>query len=514
MPRTLRCAIYTRKSTEEGLEQEFNSLDAQRDSGENYIKAQVEEGWVCLPDHYDDGGFSGGNMERPALKRLISDVEAGKVDCIVVYKVDRLSRSLLDFAKMVETFDKHQVSFVSVTQLINTSTSMGRLMLNVLLSFAQFEREIVSERTRDKIAAARRKGKWVGGMPLLGYNLVDSKLVVDPDEAEQVRQIFGLYLEHEGLLRVVEELDARGWRTKRWTTGRGTVRGGRAFNKNSLWYLLTNITYVGKVRYKEEIHEGEHEGIIDGDLWQRVQSKLQRNGRTGGAMVRNRFGAILKGMIHCVPCGCAMSPTHATRNGTKRYRYYVCLSAQKRGWQSCPSQSIPAGEIERFVVEQIKDIGRDPLLVAETVRQARAQADKRIAETEAEERRLGRELTGHQHDAKKLIEQLGAASAVGVATALHVDIQERVQTAERRLSELRDERQRLQRDLIDEADAARALAAFDPVWETLSPREQARLLQLLIERVDYDGRDGTISITFHPSGIKALVDRDGMEDAA
>lgn len=513
-PRTFRCAIYTRKSTEEGLEQEFNSLDAQRDSGENYIKAQVEEGWVCLPDRYDDGGFSGGNMERPALQRLMADVEAGKIDCIVVYKVDRLSRSLLDFAKMVETFDKHQVSFVSVTQLINTSTSMGRLMLNVLLSFAQFEREIISERTRDKIAAARRKGKWVGGMPLLGYNVVESKLVVDPDEAEQVRQIFGLYLENEGLLPVVEELDRRGWRTKRWTTGKGTVRGGRVFDKNSLWYLLTNITYIGKLRYKEEVHAGEHEAIIDGELWQKVQSKLQRNGRTGGAMVRNRFGAILKGMIHCVPCGCAMSPTHATRDGTKRYRYYVCLSAQKRGWQSCPSQSIPAGEIERFVVEQIKDIGRDPLLVAETVRQARAQADERIAEIEAEERRLGRELAGHQRDMHKLIEKMGAASADGVATALHADIHERAQTAERRLSELGDERQRLGRDLLDEADAARALAAFDPVWETLSPREQARLLQLLIERVDYDGRDGTISITFHPSGIKALADREAIGDAA
>ncbi len=222
-PPTLRCAIYTRKSTEEGLEQEFNSLDAQRDSGENYIKAQVEEGWVILPDRYDDGGFSGGNMDRPALKRLMADVEAGRIDCIVVYKVDRLSRSLLDFAKMVETFDKHRVSFVSVTQHINTSTSMGRLMLNVLLSFAQFEREIISERTRDKIAATRRKGKWCGGMPLLGYNVVDAKLVVDPDEAEQVRQIFRLYLELEGLVRVVEERQGHELRNPRqasWFLGR------------------------------------------------------------------------------------------------------------------------------------------------------------------------------------------------------------------------------------------------------------------------------------------------------
>ncbi len=309
-------------------------------------------------------------------------------------------------------------------------------------------------------------------------------------------------------------LNARGWRTKRWTTSKGNQRGGRAFDKNSLWYLLTNITYAGKLKYKQEVHAGEHEAIIDAELWQQVQSKLQQNGRTGGAMVRNKFGAILKGLIHCVPCGCKMSPTHATRNRTKRYRYYVCISAQKKGWQSCPSRSIPAGEIEGFVVDQIKGIGRDPELVAETVRQTRAQADERIAEIDAEERRLMRELAGHQRDLRKLIEELGPTSAGGVATGLQADIQERVQTTERRLSELATERQRLQRDLIDERDAARALKTFDPIWETLSPREQARLLQLLIERIDYDGREGTISITFRPSGIKTLTDRKPREDAA
>jgi len=229
----IRCAIYTRKSTEEGLQQEFNSLDAQRESGEAYVASQRSEGWECLPDRYDDGGFTGGNMERPALQQLMADIQAGKIDCVVVYKVDRMTRSLLDFAKIVETFDRHHVSFVAVTQLINTATSMGRLMLNVLLSFAQFEREIISERTRDKIAATRRKGKWSGGMPLLGYDVVETKLVVVPPEAEQVRQIFDLYLASEGLIPVVEELDRRGWRTKRWITKKGTERGGRSFGKNS-----------------------------------------------------------------------------------------------------------------------------------------------------------------------------------------------------------------------------------------------------------------------------------------
>src|SRR5687767_10816156 len=218
---TVRCAIYTRKSTDEGLEKEFNSLDAQRESGEAYIRSQAHEGWECITDRYDDGGFTGGNMDRPALKRLLVDIEAGKVDSVVVYKVDRLSRSLLDFAKMVETFDRHHVSFVSVTQLINTSTSMGRLTLNMLLAFAQFEREIISERTRDKIAAARRKGKWPGGMPLLGFDVENMKLVVNEEEAARVRTIFSLYLEHRSLLAVVEAVRQRGWVNKQWTTKKG-----------------------------------------------------------------------------------------------------------------------------------------------------------------------------------------------------------------------------------------------------------------------------------------------------
>jgi len=216
----VRCGIYTRKSSEEGLEQEFNSLDAQRESGEAYIQSQASEGWVCLPEPYDDGGFTGGNMDRPALQRLLRDMQAGKIDCVIVYKVDRLSRSLLDFAKMMETFDKHQVSFVSVTQQFHTATSMGRLMLNVLLSFAQFEREIISERTRDKIAAARRKGKWSGGHPILGYDVDPrgSKLTVNQVEAERVRDIFALYLQHRGLIPVVRELERQGWLTKHWVT--------------------------------------------------------------------------------------------------------------------------------------------------------------------------------------------------------------------------------------------------------------------------------------------------------
>ncbi len=356
---TVRCAIYTRKSTEAGLEQEFNSLDAQRESAEAFIKSQTHEGWICLPKAYDDGGFTGGNLERPALQRLIADIEAGLVDCVVVYKVDRLSRSLLDFARLMERFDKHKVAFVSVTQQFNTASSMGRLILNVLLSFAQFEREIISERTRDKVAATRRKGKWSGGAPILGYDIDahGTRLIVNEDEAVQVRAIFQLYLDHGALLPVIRELERRDWTNKRWQTRAGHDSGGGPISKTALHRLLSNVVYIGKVRYKNEVHDGEHPALIDAETWQKVQSLLQRNGRSGGGPGRNMQGFLLKGLLHCAACGCSMTPSH-TRRGNRRYRYYVCTNAQKRGWDQCPSKSIPAGEIEKYVVQEIDFVRR------------------------------------------------------------------------------------------------------------------------------------------------------------
>jgi len=517
--RQARCAIYTRKSTEEGLDQEFNSLDAQRESGEAYIKSQNQEGWECLADRYDDGGFTGGNMDRPALKRLMADIEAERIDCVVVYKVDRLSRSLLDFAKLLEVFERHHVAFVSVTQQFNTSTSMGRLMLNVLLSFAQFEREIISERTRDKIAAARRKGKWSGGMPLVGYNVDPrgSKLVVNEDEAIRVRAIFELYLKHEGLVRVVHELERRGWVNKRWTTRKGHERGGKPFTKTSLHKLLTSVTYVGKVRYKGEIHNGEHAGIVSDEVWQKVQSMLQRNGRTGGAAARNKFGALLKGILRCAPCNCAMTPTHSTRNGIKRYRYYVCTSAQKRGWHSCPSKSIPAPEIERFVVEQIKCIGRDPALVRETIVQAQNKSRSQLAALESEDRTLEHELGLWNDEVRKLLEHIAPGAENTPATARLADLQERIRGGEQRATEIREQVLLLNRTVVDERDVVQAMSAFDPIWGSLTPKEQASVIQLLVARVDYDGTNGKVAITFYPTGIQAFTNElvnANIEDAA
>ncbi len=506
---TVRCAIYTRKSTEEGLEQEFNSLDAQREAGEAFIASQKSEGWVCLPDRYDDGGYTGGNMDRPALKRLMVAVEAGTIDCVVVYKVDRMSRSLLDFSRIMEALDTRGVSFVSVTQQFNTTSSMGRLTLNILLSFAQFEREIISERTRDKVAAARRKGKWSGGRPILGYD-VDPKggrLIVNEDEAVRVRAIYELYLDRQSLIATIKELDARGWANKLWTNKKGGESGGSPFNKHSLYSLLTNVLYTGRLTYRDEIHLGEHPAIVDEETFRRVRQLLKRNGATGGALVRNQFGAILKGLINCAACGCAMVPTHTTKQ-ERRYRYYVCTNAQKRGWHTCPSKSIPAGEIEKFVIYQVRAIGRDPALLVETLGAARAEAKARTTELEAEGANLERELRRHNAQMRELA---GAGDAA--TTSRMADQLDRIRGAEERFGQVRDELRRLQREVIDEDDAVRTLVAFDPVWETLTIREQTRVLQLLIQRVDYDGDQGTVSVTFHPAGIETLS-REYLEENA
>jgi site-specific DNA recombinase len=499
-PAVVRCAIYTRKSTEEGLEKEFNSLDAQRESGEAYIKSQLHEDWQCLPDRYDDGGYTGGNTERPALKRLMADIEAGRVNCVVVYKVDRLSRSLMDFLKLLEKFEQNQVLFVSVTQAFNTGTSMGRLVLNILLSFAQFEREMISERTRDKIAAARRKGKWSGGMPVLGYDVIDTKLVVNDLEAERVKQIFALYLEHRSLLAVAKELDCRGWRTKSWTTKKNqTLRGGNLFTKNRLYQLLTNIAYVGKVRYKDETHAGEHQAIADPEVFQCVQVILRKNGQTGGKAVRNKHGALLKGLLHCAHCKCAMSHSFTTK-GSRRYRYYLCTSAQQRGWQTCASPSVPASTIEQFVVDEIRAIGRDPALVAATLTQVRTQAEEAIGSLEQERTALVRQL----HETEALQRSLTKAPSSKERTGRMAEVLDRLKATECRLGEITDELHRLQHQLLDEIAVTKTLEEFSAMWAALTPREQTRVFELLIRRIDYDGANGKLRITFHPTGIQTL----------
>ena len=501
-PTRTRCAIYTRKSSDEGLQQDFNSLDAQREAAEAYIASQKAEGWVCLPNRYDDGGFTGGNMERPGSQRLLAHIDAGKVDCVVVYKVDRLSRSLMDFAKIVETFERHNVSFVSVTQHFNTTDSMGRLTLNILLSFAQFEREIIGERIRDKIAASRQRGKWTGGTPILGYDVDRTnggpRLVINPAEASRVCQILELYLELGSLLPVVAELERRDWRNKAWKTRDGRVRGGLPFDKCRLYNLLTNVLYAGKVRHKDEVYPGEHEAIVSDDLFARVQQQLQRNGRNGTVEHRNRHGALLRGLLFCKACGRAMSHTFTTR-GNRRYRYYTCTTVTKRGRRACPTDSLPAIEIENAVVDQIRCIGRDPDLLGDTLDAARQQVDEAMGRLTAERRAVERGLVRLQAEIRR------AAGADGESGTLMANPNNQLSAAERRLSEIAARLAEWEAERIDARDVTAALADFDNVWQAVSPREQARVIHLLVERVAFDTTEGTIEITFHATGIRTLA---------
>jgi site-specific DNA recombinase len=341
---TLRCAVYTRKSTEEGLDQAFNSLDAQREACEAYIVSQRHEGWSLVKAAYDDGGFSGGSMERPALKRLLADVEAGKVDVIVVYKVDRLTRALADFAKIVEVLDARGASFVSVTQAFNTTTSMGRLTLNVLLSFAQFEREVTGERIRDKFAASKKKGMWMGGNPPLGYDVKDRKLVANEVEAKQVHHIMTRYLALGSIRLLAEELDRDGYRTKRLHG-----RGGISFSRGALSHLLGNPVYNGKVTHKGEVYDGEHEATVADELWQEVQVTLNAR-RNGDGHIRAPKRSLLAGMIVDGE-GRNMTPSHTSKGG-KRYRYYITHPSSVVA-DDYPAWRISATEVERIVIERL-----------------------------------------------------------------------------------------------------------------------------------------------------------------
>src|SRR5713101_2479049 len=414
--RKLRCAVYTRKSSEEGLDMEFNSLDAQREACEAYIVSQRAEGWLPVRDRYDDGGISGGTLERPALKRLLADVEADKLDVVLVYKIDRLSRSMLDFLKLVETFDRRKVTFVSITQSFDTRSSMGRLTLNMLLSFAQFEREVTGERIRDKVAASRKKGMWMGGWTPLGYEVQDRKLVIHEADAEQVRLIFRRFLVLKSATLLARELVAN----------KATNRYGHLLDKGVLYKLLNNRVYIGDAVHKGTAYPGEHQAIIDRKLWDQVHAIIKDSPRTRAAGARAQTPAILKGLLFG-PDSAAMSPTHTRKSG-RLYRYYISQSVMKRGTNACSVRQIPAAEIERIVIEQIRSLLQTPEVIVQTWRAARK---------------------SHKG--------------------------------------------------ITENDVRGALVEFEPLWAELFPAEQARIIELLVERVDLS-----------PTGIDLRLRIDGL----
>jgi DNA invertase Pin-like site-specific DNA recombinase len=354
----VRCAIYTRKSSEEGLEQSFNSLDAQREACRAYILSQKHEGWTALISLYDDGGFSGGTMERPALKRLLDDITAAKIDTVVVYKVDRLTRSLGDFSKIIEVFDSHNVSFVSVTQHFNTTTSMGRLTLNVLLSFAQFERDVTGERIRDKIAASKKKGMWMGGSVPQGYDCVERRLVINPEGASIVRKIFREYLRLGCVGKLKNYLDQKQIRSKARVSATGTTYGGGTYSRGALYHLLNNRIYIGEIVHRGKIHPGLHEAIVPTDLWNRVAARLQANNQAHRAAGVQSTPSLLTGKLFDSN-GVRFTPTHAVRKG-KRYRYYTSQSLVRKSGTKPLIARFPAQELERFVRSQVRTLLQSP----------------------------------------------------------------------------------------------------------------------------------------------------------
>jgi len=426
-PKPVRCAIYTRKSTTEGLNSDYNTLEAQRDACQHYIESQGALGWTAVPTRYDDGGFTGANLERPALQELLDDIDRGLVDMVVVYKVDRLSRSILDFARLIQQFEKKSIGFVSITQSFDTSTSMGRLILNVLLSFAQFEREMIAERTSDKIQAAKKRGKWTGGAIMLGYAVDKEKhgLVVVPEEAELVRLIFDLYLRLHSTLFVAQGLNKQGFTTKRHISGSGRVLGGRPWGKVAVHTILRNPIYVGKIRSKDgELHRGEHEPIVALEVFERVAEVLESRGhahRPPRAAKPSRF--LLAGLLRCGPCKSAMIPS-TTRKKGREYRYYRCLHSQDLGAEACPTGCISCDEVEQAVIAAVKGVAKrgevqkrivEHLFGAEgaitEAREIRGRLEKRLIDLQAEATRLFDSFRGNYAGSKLMAARVGEVEA-------------------------------------------------------------------------------------------------------
>jgi site-specific DNA recombinase len=461
----VRCAIYTRKSHEEGLEQEFNSLDQQREAAEAYVESQKREGWVALPERYDDPAFSAATLERPALRRLLSDIEAGRVDVVLVYKIDRLSRSLRDFVQLIDLFEKHGVSFVSVTQRFDTSSSMGKLTLNVLMSFAEFEREVIGERIRDKIAAAKRRGKHTGGMPVLGYDTIEKRLVVNPEEAKLVRRVFKRFCALRSAMKVAEELNREGRVTKSWKTAKG-----------------------------------EHEAIVERALWDEAHRVLEENHRDRANRTRAQTPALLKGLVRCGHCQCAMGPSFTRKDG-RTYRYYLCVQASKKGYATCPVKTVSAGAIEGAVVDQLRAVFRSPELVARTFREARARESEEVERLRGEKRELEERLAALRERAARLLNAKGDG-AKGIAEDLRATGDE-VDEAKRRLERVEDDLRALETQTVSEEEVVDALGRLDPIFDELFPAEKNRIVGLLVERVEV--RPDGLEVRLRGDGLRSLV---------
>ncbi|MFA5840252.1 MAG: recombinase family protein [Candidatus Margulisiibacteriota bacterium] len=497
----IRCAIYTRKSTSEGLDNDFTTLDAQRESGLNYFASQKSEGWVALPEQYNDGGFTGANIERPALTKLLEDIKIKKIDCVVVYKVDRLSRSLIDFTKMLELFEKNNVTFVSVTQHFNTNNSMGRLTLNILLSFAQFEREIISERTRDKMSAARKKGKWLGGWAILGYDLDKSSrtLKINEKEAKLIRELFSLYIKEHSPLVVANIINEKGYRTKKRETKSGRAYGGNKFKRTDILFVLNNIIYAGKVRYAGQVYEGVHEPIISEELYNKAQEIMANNRHRKPGTKNVESMGLLGGLLRCKHCSKSLIPTYTTKNNRK-YRYYVCIGAQKRGYKDCPTRSVNAQEIEEAVINCLKQIAGSTPEQEKRVAEIKAQIKADLFSIEKEQKAIDANIASMGKKIKATKEATPSKnSAKELATC-----EEELKGHEQRLSLLHVRKAELHEQMITKEELQKAMIITSPVWETLFYQEKKRIIDFLVKEIDYDGPSDALGITINANGIKLL----------
>ena len=494
----IRCAIYTRKSHEEGLDQEFNSLDAQRQAGEAFIESQRHEGWQCLPKRYDDGGFSGGTMDRPALDELLDDICAGRIDCVVVYKVDRLSRSLLDFAQLVSLFDEHEVSFVSVTQQFNTTTSMGRLTLNILLSFAQFEREIIGERIRDKKLATARQGKYIGGQPVLGLDIIDKRYVVNTDEANIVRRMFEMLLELQSCRKVAEALNAEGIVTKRYRTKTGKEFGGKPWKGRAVYDVLTDQKYIGKIVHKDKAYPGEHDAIVKDELFEKVQAVLSANKTYAHKHQVERF-ALLRRMLRCGECGSMIQPAWTNNHG-REYRYYTCSKRIKTGYRKCKLPTLPAGEIESLVVDQLRALLRHPDVIARTYREIQKRAASGPDQETIERLAALRQRREHIQDSIRAVLSLGDQN--GFMTDELKRLNGELNSLDRSIEQI--DSQPVDTEPIELASVTDALQRVDPIWEVLHPEEQRRVLELLVETITVS--KDNVEVRFRANGIEQVVE--------
>lgn len=428
--REIRCALYTRKSVETGLEKEFNSLEAQREICLDYIKLHKHEGWVAIDKYYDDGGYSGANMDRPALDELIRDIKSGLINTVIVYKVDRISRSLLDFAKIMALFDNHNVSFVSVTQNFNTTNSMGKLILNILLSFAQFEREMVSERIRDKFHASAKKGMWMGGTLPLGYKVENRNLLINEEEAAIVRLVFEKFIELGSVTNVISILHDLGIDTKEFTTTAGKTKSRHIANKGYIYRLLGNQIYAGNIKHNEEVFQGRHEAIVSQECFDKVQAIFKGNSTKNEATIRKESPAILKGIISCGGCNSGMTPTY-TKKKDKLYRYYIPNNFIKKKCLDCPVGHIAAGDIEQIVFSKLKEIFKSPRMILKTWQNVKQKG-------------------GYTED-----------------------------------------------------QVIKALQSVHVIWDELFPKEQSRIVQLLIQKITI--RPEGADIIFRSDGINTIV---------